>query len=190
MTEDFNLIKVTPLSMPDVLLIEPQIFKDERGLFFESFNQKTFNEAAKQDIHFVQDNQAESVKGVLRGLHYQKAPMAQAKLVRVTEGEVFDVAVDLRCGSSTFGQWLSTILSKDNQRQLFIPEGFAHGYLTLSGRATVLYKVSQFYSPAREVSIRWDDKTLNIDWPKAHHLIVSTKDNQAISFDRSETYFI
>lgn len=190
MTEDFNLIKVTPLSISDVLLIEPQIFKDERGLFFESFNQKTFNEATKQDIHFVQDNQAESVKGVLRGLHYQKAPMAQAKLVRVTEGEVFDVAVDLRRGSSTFGHWVSTMLSKDNQRQLFIPEGFAHGYLTLSDRATILYKASQFYSPAHEGSIRWDDTIINIDWPKTHRLTVSTKDNQAIFFDQSEAYFI
>ena len=190
MTEDFNSIKVTPLSISDVLLIEPQIFKDERGLFFESFNQSTFNAATKTNIIFVQDNQAESVKGVLRGLHYQKAPLAQAKLVRVTEGEVFDVLVDLRRGSSTFGHWVSTILSKDNQRQLFIPEGFAHGYLTLSDRATVLYKASQFYSAADEGSIRWDDRTLNIDWPKADRLIVSTKDNQAISFNRSEAYFI
>jgi dTDP-4-dehydrorhamnose 3,5-epimerase len=190
MTEDFNPIKVTPLSIPDVLLIEPKIFKDGRGLFFESFNQSAFNAATKTNIHFVQDNQAESVKDVLRGLHYQKTPMAQAKLVRVTEGEVFDVLVDLRRGSSTFGQWLSTILSKDNQRQLFIPEGFAHGYLTLSDRATVLYKASQFYSPAHEGSIRWDDRTLNIDWPKADRLMVSIKDSKAISFDRSKTYFI
>jgi len=183
-------MKVIPLSIPDVLLIEPQIFKDERGLFFESFNQKTFNEDTKQDIHFVQDNHAESVKGVLRGLHYQKNPMAQAKLVRVTEGEVFDVAVDLRRASPSFGHWVSTILSKDNQRQLFIPEGFAHGYLTLSDRATVLYKASQFYSPAHEVSIRWDDTILNIDWPKADRLMVSSKDSKAISFNRSEAYFI
>jgi dTDP-4-dehydrorhamnose 3,5-epimerase len=183
-------MKVTPLSIPDVLLIEPKIFKDERGLFFESFNQQIFNEATNTNILFVQDNHAESFRGALRGLHYQKNPMAQSKLVRVTEGEVFDVVVDLRHQSPTFGQWLSTILSKDNQKQLFIPEGFAHGYLTLSDHATVLYKVSQFYSPAHEGSIRWDDKTLHIDWPKAHHLIVSTKDNQAISFDRSETYFI
>lgn len=190
MTEDFNPLKVTPLSIPDVLLIEPQIFRDGRGLFFESFNQSAFNAATKTNIHFVQDNQAESIKYVLRGLHYQKTPMAQAKLVRVTEGEVFDVLVDLRCGSSTFGQWLSTILSKDNQKQLFIPEGFAHGYLTLSDRATVLYKASQFYSSAHEGSIRWDDRTLNIDWPKADGLMVSIKDSKAISFDRSKTYFI
>lgn len=190
MTEDFNSIKVTPLSISDVLLIEPQIFKDERGLFFESFNQSAFNAATKTNIRFVQDNQAESVRGVLRGLHYQKAPMAQAKLVRVTEGEVFDVAVDLRLASPTFGQWVSTILSKKNQRQLFIPEGFAHGYMTLSDRVTYLYKVSQFYSPAHEASIRWDDTTLNIDWPKTDRLMVSTKDNQAISFNRSEAYFI
>jgi dTDP-4-dehydrorhamnose 3,5-epimerase len=190
MTEDFNPIKVTPLSIPDVLLIEPQIFKDERGLFFESFNQSAFNAATKTNILFVQDNHAESFKGVLRGLHYQKNPMAQAKLVRVTEGEVFDVLVDLRRGSSTFGHWLSTILSKDNKRQLFFPEGFAHGYLTLSDHASVLYKASQFYSPAHEGSIRWDDETLHIHWPKVERLMVSIKDNQAISFDQSETYFI
>ena len=183
-------MKVISLSIPDILLIEPQIFKDERGFFFESFNQKTFNKATKQDIYFVQDNHAESSKGVLRGLHYQKNPKAQAKLVRVTEGEVFDVAVDLRLASPTFGHWVSTILSKENQRQLFIPEGFAHGYLTLSDRATVLYKASQFYSPAHEVSIRWDDKMLNIDWPKTQRVTLSTKDNEAIFFDRSETYFI
>jgi dTDP-4-dehydrorhamnose 3,5-epimerase len=183
-------MKVTPLSIPDVLLIEPQIFKDERGVFFESFNQSAFNEVTNTNILFVQDNHTESFRGALRGLHYQKNPMAQAKLVRVTEGEVFDVVVDLRHGSRTFGQWLANILSKDNQKQVFIPEGFAHGYLTLSDRATVLYKVSQFYSPAHEGSIRWDDETLHIDWPKAHRLMVATKDNQAISFNRSETYFI
>lgn len=183
-------MKVTPLSIADVLLIEPQIFTDERGFFFESFNQSAFSEATKTNILFVQDNHAESVKGVLRGLHYQKNPMVQAKLVRVTEGEVFDVAVDLRHASPTFGQWVSAILSKENQRQLFIPEGFAHGYLTLSDRATVLYKASQFYSPDHEGSIRWDDKTLHIHWPQAKDILVSSKDSQTISFDRSETYFI
>jgi dTDP-4-dehydrorhamnose 3,5-epimerase len=183
-------MKVTPLNIPDVLLIEPQIFKDERGFFFESFNQKAFNEATKTKILFVQDNHAESLKGVLRGLHYQKKPMTQAKLVRVTEGEVFDVVVDLRHASPTFGQWVSAILSKENQRQLFIPEGFAHGYLTLSDQATFLYKASKFYSPAHEGSIRWDDKTLHINWPKVDRLIVSSKDSETIYFNRSETYFI
>jgi len=182
-------MKVTPLSIPDVLLIEPLIFKDERGFFFESFNQKTFNEATKQDIHFVQDNHAESVRGVLRGLHYQNTPMGQAKLVRVTEGEVFDVAVDLRRASPTFGQWVSAILSKENQRQLFIPEGFAHGYLTLSDHATFLYKASQFYSPDHEGSIRWDDETLQINWPKVDRFIVSSKDSEALSFYKANTYF-
>lgn len=183
-------MKVTPLSIPDVLLLEPKIFKDERGLFFESFNQTTFNRVANTNIHFVQDNQVESVKGVLRGLHYQKPPMEQAKLVRVTEGEVFDVVVDLRHGSRTFGQWLSNILSKDNQKQLFIPEGFAHGSLTMSDHATFLYKTNQFYSPEHESSIRWDDETLNIIWPKVGRFIVSSKDSSAISFNSSETYFI
>jgi dTDP-4-dehydrorhamnose 3,5-epimerase len=182
-------MKVTPLSIPDVLLIEPKIFKDERGFFFESFNQKVFNSLTNTSIHFVQDNQVESVKGVLRGLHYQKNPMAQAKLVRVTEGQVFDVVVDLRSGSRTFGQWLSTILSKDNQKQLFIPEGFAHGYLTLSDHTTFLYKTNQFYSPEHERFIRWDDEILNINWPKVDRFMVSSKDSNAISFDESKTYF-
>jgi dTDP-4-dehydrorhamnose 3,5-epimerase len=182
-------MKVTPLSIPDVLLIEPKIFKDERGLFFESFNQKTFNDATNTNILFVQDNHTESLRGALRGLHYQKNPMAQAKLVRVTEGEVFDVVVDLRSGSRTFGQWLSTILSKDNQKQLFIPEGFAHGYLTLSDRATFLYKTNQFYSPEHERSISWDDETLNIIWPKVGRFMVSSKDSEALSFDKANTYF-
>jgi len=183
-------MKVTPLSIPGVLLLEPKTFKDERGLFFESFNQRTFNRVTNTNIHFVQDNQVESVKGVLRGLHYQKNPMAQAKLVRVTEGEVFDVVVDLRHGSRTFGQWLANILSKDNQKQLFIPEGFAHGFLTMSDHATFLYKTNQFYSPEHESSIRWNDETLNIIWPKVGRFIVSSKDSSAISFNRSETYFI
>ncbi len=182
-------MKVTPLSISDVLLIEPKIFKDERGYFFESFNQKTFNEATNTNILFVQDNHTESFRGVLRGLHYQKSPMAQAKLVRVIEGEVFDVVVDLRHKSATFGQWLSIILSKDNQKQLFIPEGFAHGYLTLSDHATFLYKTSQFYSPEHERSIRWDDETLNINWPKEDRVMVSSKDSNAIFFDKSKTYF-
>jgi dTDP-4-dehydrorhamnose 3,5-epimerase len=183
-------MKVTPLSIPGVLLLEPKTFKDERGLFFESFNQRTFNRVTNTNIHFVQDNQVESAKGVLRGLHYQKNPMAQAKLVRVTEGEVFDVVVDLRHGSRTFGQWLANILSKDNQKQLFIPEGFAHGFLTMSDHATFLYKTNQFYSPEHESSIRWNDETLNIIWPKVGRFIVSSKDSSAISFNRSETYFI
>ncbi len=182
-------MKITHLSISGALLIEPQIFKDERGFFFESFNQRVFNEATKKNIHFVQDNQAESRRGVLRGLHYQRNPMSQAKLLRVTEGEVFDVVVDLRCGSSTFGQWLSIILSKENQRQLFIPEGFAHGYLTLSDHATFLYKVSQFYSPAHECSIRWDDKTLDIHWPQTKDILVSPKDSEALSFDKAKNYF-
>jgi dTDP-4-dehydrorhamnose 3,5-epimerase len=182
-------MKVTPLNIPDVFLIEPKIFKDERGLFFESFNQKTFSDATNTNILFVQDNHAESVKGVLRGLHYQKNPMAQAKLVRVTEGEVFDVAVDLRHASRTFGQWVSVILSKENQKQLFIPEGFAHGYLTLSDHATFLYKASQFYSPEHEGAISWDDETLNINWPKIKDILMSPKDTKALSFNRALKYF-
>ncbi len=171
-------------------MIGPQIFKDELGLFIERFNQRAFNAVTKTIILFVQDNHAESVKGFIRGLHYQKTPMAQAKLVRVTEGEVFDVKVDLRHQSPTFGQWLSTILSKVNQKQLFIPEGFAHGYLTLSDRATFLYKTNQFFSPEHERSIRWDDETLNINWPNEDRVKVSSKNSSAISFDRSKLTLI
>lgn len=182
-------MKVTPLNIPDVLLIEPKIFKDERGFFFESFNQSRFSEAIQQNIHFVQDNHVESTRGVLRGLHYQTSPMVQAKLVRVTEGEVFDVAVDLRHTSPTFGQWASAILSKDNQRQLFIPEGFAHGYLTLSDKATFLYKVNQFYSSQHEASIRWDDSTLDISWPQVKNILISPKDRESLPFDTAQYYF-
>ena len=179
--------KKTPLQ--DVLVIEPKVFGDERGWFYESFNQQEFLTATGITIPFVQDNHSLSKQGILRGLHYQTHHV-QGKLVRVTRGAVFDVAVDLRQSSPTFGQWVSAILSKENQKQLFIPEGFAHGYLTLSDHATFLYKTSQFYSPAHEGSIRWDDKTLHIHWPQAKDILVSPKDSQAISFDRSETYFI
>lgn len=182
MTEDFNPIKVTPLSIPDVLLIEPQIFKDERGLFFESFNQKTFNEATKQDIHFVQDNHTESVKGVLRGLHYQLAPKAQGKLVRVIKGEVYDVAVDLRQSSPTFGKWAGEILSAENKKQIWIPEGFAHGFVALSEAAELLYKATDFYSPEHEECIIWNDKSLNIKWPMHLEFTLSKKDILGKSF--------
>ena len=158
-------MKVTPLSIPDVLLIEPQVFGDDRGFFYESFNQNKFEDAMGKKINFVQDNHSKSVKGVLRGLHYQLTPKAQGKLVRVIQGEVFDVAVDLRRSSPTFGKWAGEILSADNKKQLWIPEGFAHGFLTLSDTAEFLYKTTDFYSKDHEEAIQWNDKTIGIDWP-------------------------
>ena len=151
----------TPI--PDLLIFEPKIIEDERGYFFESYNQQVFEEAGIQ-ARFVQDNQSRSTYGVLRGLHYQLAPFAQAKLVRVIEGEVLDVAVDIRTDSPTYGHWYSVVLSAANKRQLFVPRGFAHGYVVLSPTAEFFYKCDNFYAKAHEGSIRYDDPTLNIDW--------------------------
>ena len=175
-------MKVTTLNIPDVLLIKPEVFGDDRGFFFESFNQKSFEEAVGHKINFVQDNHSRSVKGVLRGLHYQLPPKAQGKLVRVIQGEVFDVAVDLRQSSPTFGKWTSEILSSDNKKQLWIPEGFAHGFLTLSDSAEFLYKVTDFYSAEHERNIRWNDKTIGIKWP-ALNVSLSKKDQNAKLFE-------
>ncbi len=180
-------MKVTPLNIPDVLLIEPQVFGDDRGFFYESFNQNKFEEAIGKKINFVQDNHSKSVKGVLRGLHYQLTPKAQGKLVRVIQGEVFDVAVDLRQSSPTFGQWVGEILSGDNKKQLWIPKGFAHGFLTLSDTTEFLYKTTDFYSPEHEQSILWDDKTIGIDWPM-QEVSLSSKDSAAVSF-KEANYF-
>lgn len=180
-------MKVTPLSIPDVLLIEPQVFEDDRGFFYESFNQNKFEEAVKQKINFVQDNHSKSVKGVLRGLHYQLPPKAQGKLVRVIQGEVFDVAVDLRQSSPTFGQWVGDVLSGDNKKQLWIPEGFAHGFLTLSDTAEFLYKTTDFYSKEHEEAIQWNDKTIGINWP-INKSSLSSKDKMAKHWNDA-TYF-
>ena len=148
-----------------MLIIEPRVFGDERGFFFESYNEKVFNEATGISPRFVQDNHSKSDKGVLRGLHYQLPPRAQGKLVRVVQGEVFDVAVDIRQGAPTYGQWVGEILSADNKKQLWIPPGFAHGFLTLSDTAEFVYKTTDTWSPEHERSILWNDATLNIDWP-------------------------
>jgi dTDP-4-dehydrorhamnose 3,5-epimerase len=180
-------MKVTPLNIPDVLLIEPQVFGDERGFFYESFNQNKFDEAIKQKINFVQDNHSKSVKGVLRGLHYQLSPKAQGKLVRVIQGEVFDVAVDLRQSSPTFGKWVGEILSSDNKKQMWIPEGFAHGFLTLSDTAEFLYKTTDFYSKDHEQAMMWNDETIGIDWPM-RDVSLSSKDKSAVSFKEAK-YF-
>jgi dTDP-4-dehydrorhamnose 3,5-epimerase len=175
-------MKVTPLSIPDVLLIEPQVFGDDRGFFFESFNQECFEKILGRKINFVQDNHSKSVKGVLRGLHYQKNPFEQGKLVRVIKGSVFDVAVDLRKESLFFGQWVGEFLSEENKKQLWIPKGFAHGFLAMFDNVEFLYKVTDFYKPNYEIAIKWDDPDLAISWPDSKKLI-SNKDQCAISFD-------
>jgi len=168
-------MKVTPLKIPDVKLIEPDVFEDERGFFYESFNQQKFNEAIGENITFVQDNHSKSFKGVLRGLHYQETPFAQRKLVRVVAGEVFDVAVDIRKESPTYGQWVSEVLSAENKKQLWIPEGFAHGFLTLSDEAEFLYKTTNFYNIESEVSINWEDNDFNIEWPELDGSVITSK---------------
>ncbi len=156
-----------PTSIPDLLIFEPRIFGDERGFFYESFNQNAFNAATGLNLTFVQDNHSKSSKGVLRGLHFQSAPHAQGKLVRVVQGEVWDVAVDAREGSPTRGQSFGVLLSADNKRQLWVPPGFAHGFVTLSETAEFLYKTTDFYSPAHEHCIAWNDPTLAVDWQLA-----------------------
>jgi dTDP-4-dehydrorhamnose 3,5-epimerase len=162
--------------IPDLKVFEPNLWQDERGYFFEAYNAHTFHQAGIAAT-FVQDNQARSTYGVLRGLHYQIAPFAQAKLVRVVEGEVLDIAVDIREGSPTFGKWYGIRLSAANKRQLFVPRGFAHGYVVLSETAEFFYKCDNFYSKAHEGGIRWDDPTLNIDWEiAADHITLSEKD--------------
>jgi dTDP-4-dehydrorhamnose 3,5-epimerase len=156
-------MKATPTAIPDVRVIEPQVFGDARGFFFESFNQKAFNEATGTNVNFVQDNHSRSAKGVLRGLHYQ-LQQPQGKLVRVLRGAVFDVAVDIRKSSATFGQWVGVELSEDNHKQLWVPAGFAHGFLVLSETADFLYKTTDYYAPAHERCIAWDDPAIGIAW--------------------------
>jgi len=157
-------MKITPCAIADVLLMEPRVFGDDRGFFFESFNQRAFCEATGLDLQFVQDNHSRSARHVLRGLHYQVV-QPQGKLVRVTAGEVFDVAVDIRRGSPTFGQWVGEVLSAANKRQLWVPPGLAHGFLVLSESADFLYKTTDYYAPTHERCIAWNDPTLAIDWP-------------------------
>ena len=181
-------MKVTPLSIPDVLLIEPQVFGDDRGFFFESFNQNKFEEVIGKKINFVQDNHSKSIKGVLRGIHYQLNPKAQGKLVRVTQGEVFDVAVDLRKSSPTFGQWVGEILSADNKKQMWIPEGFAHGFLTLSDTSEFLYKTTNTYSAKDERCIIWNDDFLKIGWPKNFNFVIALKDCLGKRLHEAETF--
>lgn len=182
-------MKATPLSIPDVLLIEPKVYGDERGFFYESFNQRDFNEVLGRPINFVQDNHSRSQRGVLRGLHYQLPPHSQGKLVRVVHGEIFDVSVDIRKNSSTFGKWVGVLLSSENKKQIWIPPGFAHGFVTLSESAEVLYKATDYYMPASERCIAWNDPSLAIDWPQGiAHLILSSKDRQGMELKLAQLF--
>jgi len=180
-------MKIAATAIPDVLLLEPTIYEDERGFFFESFNQKRFEDATGLNIRFVQDNHSRSVKRVLRGLHYQiRRP--QGKLLRVTAGEVFDVAVDLRRSSPTFGKFAGIVLSAANKKQLWIPEGLAHGYLVLSEAAEVLYKTTDYYSPEDERCLIWNDPDVGIDWPKDGAPILSAKDRLGLPLSKAEIF--
>lgn len=172
------MMNVIKTEIPDVLIFEPKVFSDERGFFFESFNQKIFEEAVGYPVSFVQDNHSKSSKGVLRGLHYQLAPFAQGKLVRCVAGEVFDVAVDIRKDSETFGKWVGVNLSAENKRQLWIPEGFAHGFLTISDTAEFVYKTTNYYNVSSDRGITWDDSAIKIKWPIVDKIILSDKDMQ------------
>lgn len=171
-------MNVITTDLPGVLIIEPKVFGDERGFFYESFNAKAFLEATSLDVQFVQDNHSRSQRGVLRGLHYQ-LQQTQGKLVRVTAGEVLDVAVDIRRSSANFGKWVAVRLSDENHRQMWVPEGFAHGFVVLSDYADFLYKTTDFYSPSDERAIRWDDPAIGIDWQLDEAPTLSAKDQAA-----------
>ncbi|RMC99286.1 dTDP-4-dehydrorhamnose 3,5-epimerase [Aquitalea palustris] len=181
-------MKIIDTAIADVKIIEPAVFGDDRGFFFESFNQKRFEEAIGRKVEFVQDNHSRSAKGVLRGLHYQMPPCAQGKLVRCTLGEVYDIAVDIRRSSPTFGQWVGVMLSADNKRQLWIPEGFAHGFVTVSEHAEFLYKTTNYYAPDLERSIIWNDAELGIDWMLDSTPFLSGKDEQACAFNAAQLF--
>lgn len=180
-------MKVTPTEIADVLVIEPQVFGDERGFFFESFNQRKFADLTGSDLLFVQDNHSRSTRNVLRGLHYQIS-QAQGKLVRVVNGEVFDVAVDLRRSSKSFGQWAGVRLSASNQRQLWIPPGFAHGFVVLSDTADFLYKTTDYWAPAHERCLAWNDPQVAIDWPIDREPVVSAKDQLGQSLGQADCF--
>jgi dTDP-4-dehydrorhamnose 3,5-epimerase len=175
-------MKATSLAIPDVVLLEPKVFGDERGFFYESYNQQAFQQATGLDATFVQDNHSRSARNVLRGLHYQLPPKAQGKLVRAVVGAVFDVAVDLRGDSPTFGQWVGEKLSAENKRMMWIPPGFAHGFLVLSEYAEFLYKTTDYYAPELERSILWNDPDLAIKWPLVGEPVLSEKDAQSVLF--------
>ena len=180
-------IKTTLLAIPEVVLFEPKIFGDDRGFFYESFNKKSFEDAVGRNVRFVQDNHSSSVRGVLRGLHYQ-IRQPQGKLVRVTAGEVFDVAVDLRKRSPTFGKWVGAYLSAENKHQLWVPEGFAHGFVVLSPSAEFLYKTTDYYAPTYERSLAWNDPAIGINWPLEEAPTMSVKDQAAVLLKNAEVF--
>ena len=180
-------MKVIKTAIPDVLIIEPKVFGDSRGFFFESHNQRRFEELTGVSLPFVQDNHSRSARGVLRGLHYQ-IHQPQGKLVRVTQGEVFDVAVDMRKSSPTFGKSVSVVLSADSHRQLWIPPGFAHGFLVTSDSADFLYKTTDYYAPEHERSLLWNDPVLGIAWPLQGEPVLSAKDKVGVPFAQAETF--
>jgi dTDP-4-dehydrorhamnose 3,5-epimerase len=180
-------MKATPLAISDVVLFEPKVFGDDRGFFFESFNDAQFSAAVGKEVTFVQDNHSRSVKNVLRGLHYQ-IQQPQGKLVRVVAGEVFDVVVDIRKSSPSFGQWVGEVLSAENKRQLWVPEGFAHGFVVLSEFAEFLYKTTDYYAPAHERCIAWNDPALDIKWPVSGEPALSGKDQQGLLLSNAEVF--
>jgi dTDP-4-dehydrorhamnose 3,5-epimerase len=180
-------VKVIPTAIPDVLILEPTVFGDDRGFFFESFNARDFWSATGLKVDFVQDNHAGSRRGVLRGLHFQRPPMAQGKLVRATVGEVYDVAVDIRSDSPTFGRWVGIVLSAQNRRQLWIPSGLAHGYLVTSEVAEFQYKATEYYSPAHEGVLAWNDPRVGIIWPTDQLPVVAPRDAAGLSLDTLRT---
>lgn len=180
-------MEVIATKIPEVMILQPKVFGDERGFFMESYNKQSFGELTGVDVEFVQDNHSRSKKGILRGLHYQ-IQQAQGKLVRVVQGSVFDVAVDIRRTSPTFGQWVGVELSGDNYRQFWVPAGFAHGFLVLSESADFLYKTTDYYAPQHERCIRWDDADLAIDWPEVDSIQLSAKDRQGADFKRAEVF--
>ena len=181
-------MEARPTAIPDVLVLEPKVFGDARGFFYESFNRRALEARLGRPLDFVQDNHSLSARGVLRGLHYQR-PHPQGKLVRVTRGEVFDVAVDLRRASPTFGRWVGELLSAENRRQLWLPEGFAHGFLVLSAEAEFLYKTTDYYHPEAEHCLRWDDPTLAIAWPALGiPPAVSQKDAKGLPWDQAPKF--
>jgi len=174
-------LKASKTELPEVLILEPEVFLDKRGFFFESYNQKIINEILGEDIHFVQDNHSKSSKGVIRGLHYQKEN-PQSKLVRVIKGSIYDVAVDIRKSSPNFGKWIAVELTEENRKQLWIPKNFAHGFCVLEEGTEVFYKTTDFYNKEQERSIKWDDKTLSIEWPVELSPFLSSSDKTAPSF--------
>lgn len=180
-------MKVTPLAIPDVLILEPKVFGDDRGFFFESFNQKSFDEAVGSPVTFVQDNHSKSARAVLRGLHYQ-INNPQGKLVRVVAGEVFDVAVDIRKNSPTFGHWVGEVLSASNNKQLWVPAGFAHGFVTLSESAEFLYKTTDYWYPEYERCIAWNDPEIGIRWPLETPPTLSAKDKEGVALRQAEVF--